>query len=322
MGLNSPPATTHAVDDVSFAVGEGEVVGLVGESGSGKSTIGRMIAGLLAPTEGEILFRGRDVTARSRHTAREAALRIQMIFQDPMSSLNPRMRVRDIVAEAPLYHGLIRRSEARAFVAETLRRVGLDPTIAERYPHQFSGGQRQRIVIARALAVSPQFLICDESVAALDVSIQAQVLNLFLRLRRELGLAYLFISHDLGVVEHISDRVVILYLGRIVETAPTDAPLRRGPPPLHSGAPRRGPAPRHREAPLPPDQGRDPVPPRAAPRLPFSHPLPACRPPLSHRDPAPDPHWRPRSRLSPPRRRRRLSRIGTAGEIVDPGAGA
>jgi peptide/nickel transport system ATP-binding protein len=207
MGLNPPPATTHAVDDVSFAVGEGEVVGLVGESGSGKSTIGRMIAGLVAPTEGEILFRGRDITARSRDTAREAALRIQMIFQDPMSSLNPRMRVRDIVAEAPVYHGLIRRSEARAFVAETLRRVGLDPTIAERYPHQFSGGQRQRIVIARALAVS----------------IQAQVLNLFLSLRRDLGLAYLFISHDLGVVEHISDRVVILYLGRVVETAPTDA---------------------------------------------------------------------------------------------------
>ena len=223
MGMGHAPATVHAVDDVSFSIAPGEVVGLVGESGSGKSTIGRMIAGLLSPTEGTIRFQGADITTRNRAETKAAALQIQMIFQDPMSSLNPRMRVRDIIAEAPIYHGIIKQSQARQFVAETLERVGLEATAGDRYPHQFSGGQRQRIVIARALAVSPQFMICDESVAALDVSIQAQVLNLFMRLRRELGLAYLFISHDLGVVEHISDRVVILYLGRVVEIAPTEA---------------------------------------------------------------------------------------------------
>ncbi len=223
MGMGHAPATVHAVDDVSFSIAPGEVVGLVGESGSGKSTIGRMIAGLLPATEGRILFQGADITTRNRAETKAAALQIQMIFQDPMSSLNPRMRVREIIAEAPVYHGIIKQSQAREFVADTLERVGLEATAGDRYPHQFSGGQRQRIVIARALAVSPQFLICDESVAALDVSIQAQVLNLFMRLRRELGLAYLFISHDLGVVEHISDRVVILYLGRVVEIAPTEA---------------------------------------------------------------------------------------------------
>ncbi|MGP9789115.1 ABC transporter ATP-binding protein [Roseinatronobacter sp. NSM] len=223
MGLGHEPATVHAVDNVSFSVAPGEVVGLVGESGSGKSTIGRMIAGLLPPTDGTIRFEGADITTRNRAETTAAALQIQMIFQDPMSSLNPRMRVRDIISEAPVYHGIIKQAQARDFVAQMLERVGLEPTAGDRYPHQFSGGQRQRIVIARALAVSPQFLICDESVAALDVSIQAQVLNLFMRLRRELGLAYLFISHDLGVVEHISDRVVILYLGRVVEIAPTEA---------------------------------------------------------------------------------------------------
>lgn len=221
LGLGAPSATVHAVDNVSFEIAPGEVVGLVGESGSGKSTIGRMIAGLLPPTEGVIEFDGTDI-ARAGRSAKSAALQIQMIFQDPMSSLNPRMRIKDIIAEAPLYHGQIKRSEASQFVDDMLRRVGLDPSVRDRYPHQFSGGQRQRVVIARALAVNPQFLICDESVAALDVSIQAQVLNLFMKLRRELDLSYLFISHDLGVVEHISDRVVILYLGRVVEVAPTE----------------------------------------------------------------------------------------------------
>ncbi|MCO5093494.1 ABC transporter ATP-binding protein [Bosea sp. (in: a-proteobacteria)] len=220
IGLAAAPSTVHAVDDVSMDIAQGEVVGLVGESGSGKSTIGRMIAGLLAPSSGQIAFDGADITQPGR-SAKSAALQIQMIFQDPMSLLNPRMRIRDCIAEAPLYHGLIRRAEVDGFVDEMLTRVGLDPSVRDRYPHQFSGGQRQRVVIARALAVNPRFLICDESIAALDVSIQAQVLNLFMRLRRELDLSYLFISHDLGVVEHISDRVVILYLGRVVEVAPT-----------------------------------------------------------------------------------------------------
>ena len=226
LGAKVSEKVVHAVDGVGFEVAPGEVVGLVGESGSGKSTIGRMIAGLLRPTEGRILYKGHDIEALEGDAAKDAALRIQMIFQDPMSSLNPRMRVRDIVGEAPRVHGIVARRDLPAFLAETLARVGLDPAVADRYPHQFSGGQRQRIGIARALAVDPDFLICDESVAALDVSIQAQVLNLFMRLRQELGLTYLFISHDLGVVEHISDRVVILYLGRVVEVAPTDELFR------------------------------------------------------------------------------------------------
>ncbi len=212
----------HAVDDVSLTIDDGEVVGLVGESGCGKSTLGRVVAGVHAASGGDVYFRARDVSTMGQKEARDASLRIQMIFQDPMSSLNPRLRVQDVVGEAPRVHGLVAQSDVEDYVADMLLRVGLDPTYARRYPHQFSGGQRQRIGIARALAVNPDFLVCDESVAALDVSIQAQVLNLFMRLREEFKLTYLFISHDLGVVEHLSDRVVIMYLGRVVEMAPTD----------------------------------------------------------------------------------------------------
>jgi len=209
----------HAVDRVDLSVRKGEVVGLVGESGCGKSTLGRIVAGILPASDGQVLWRGQDVKSLSAAEARDAKLRRQMIFQDPYASLNPRMRVADIVGEAPQVHGMVPRGGFGDYVDEQMRRAGLDPNFKRRYPHQFSGGQRQRIGIARALAVQPEFLVCDEAVAALDVSIQAQILNLFMRLRRELDLTYLFISHDLSVVEHLSDRVVIMYLGRVVEEA-------------------------------------------------------------------------------------------------------
>ena len=214
--------TVHAVDEVNLAVAEGEVVGLVGESGCGKSTLGRVIAGIHPPSGGSVRYRGHDIAAMSSAEAKEWALQVQMIFQDPMSSLNPRLRVADIIGEAPAFHGLVKSSELKDYVDDLMLRVGLDPSYRRRFPHQFSGGQRQRIGIARALAVRPAFLVCDEAIAALDVSIQAQVINLFMRLREDLGLTYLFISHDLGVVEHLSERVVIMYLGRVVEVAATE----------------------------------------------------------------------------------------------------
>jgi peptide/nickel transport system ATP-binding protein len=193
---------------------------LVGESGCGKSTLGRLAVGLLEPTSGERLWRGEKLSALAPAAARDRQLSMQMIFQDPYASLNPRRRVVDIVGEAPVVHGIIAARQKVEYVGLQLNRVGLDPTLMRRFPHQFSGGQRARIGIARALAVKPQFLVCDESIAALDVSIQAQVLNLFMDLRAALNLTYLFISHDLRVVRHISDRVVIMYLGRVVESGP------------------------------------------------------------------------------------------------------
>ncbi len=223
IGAGLREEVVHAVDCVDLAVARGEVVGLVGESGCGKSTLGRVVAGIHGATEGRVLFHGEDVAGMAGAERRRAMLAIQMIFQDPMSSLNPRLRVADIIGEAPQVHRLVSRAGLPDFLDRLMRQVGLDPAYKRRYPHQFSGGQRQRLGIARALAVEPEFLVCDEAVAALDVSIQAQVLNLFMKLREELGLTYLFISHDLGVVEHLSDRVVIMYLGRVVEQAPTDA---------------------------------------------------------------------------------------------------
>jgi peptide/nickel transport system ATP-binding protein len=223
LGANLREEVVRAVDKVDLAVGEREVVGLVGESGCGKSTLGRIAAGIMEPSEGQVLYRGRDTASLPPAEARAVALAVQMIFQDPFASLNPRMRAKDIVGEAPVVHRVVKRGEIDAYVDDLLRRVGLDPSFKRRYPHQFSGGQRQRIGIARALAVKPEFIVCDEAVAALDVSIQAQVLNLFMKLRAELGLTYLFISHDLGVVRHLSDRVAIMYLGRIVEEGPTEA---------------------------------------------------------------------------------------------------
>ena len=222
LGANVREEVVQAVDGFTLDIQEGEVVGLVGESGCGKSTLGRIVAGIYPPTSGEVYYRGEPLTGMDRQTSRQTSLNCQMIFQDPYASLNPRMRVRDIIGEAPQVHGLVKGSELDDYVGSLLLRVGLDPSFMRRYPHQFSGGQRQRIGVARALAVNPDFLICDEAVSALDVSIQAQVLNLFMDLRKDLNLTYLFISHDLGVVEHLSDRVVIMYLGRIVEIAPTD----------------------------------------------------------------------------------------------------
>ncbi|BBK32273.1 peptide/nickel transport system ATP-binding protein [Stella humosa] len=222
LGAGMKEVVVRAVDSVDLVVHEGEVVGLVGESGCGKSTLGRIVAGIHKPSDGRVRYRGQDVTAMSSVEAKRAALAVQMIFQDPFASLNPRLRVAEIIGEAPQVHGIVRAAEADRYVDDLMRRVGLDPSYRRRYPHQFSGGQRQRIGIARALAVKPEFIVCDEAVAALDVSIQAQVLNLFMELRREFGLTYLFISHDLGVVEHLSDRVVIMYLGRVVESAATE----------------------------------------------------------------------------------------------------
>lgn len=219
IGFPLKSETVHAVDNVNLAIRKGEVIGVVGESGCGKSTLGRMVAGILPPSSGIILRDGKTASQTSQTELTRTKLRTQMIFQDPFSSLNPRMRVSDIVGQAPQHHGIVPRDQAATYIDDQLRRAGIDPSMKNRYPHQFSGGQRQRIGIARALAVKPDFLVCDESVAALDVSIQAQILNLFMKLRSDLDLTYLFISHDLGVVEHISDRVVVMYLGRIVEQA-------------------------------------------------------------------------------------------------------
>ncbi len=222
LGANVQEEVVQAVDQVNLDIRQGEVVGLVGESGCGKSTFGRMVTGILPPSAGTIHYNGKDITNAASPEGHAAALKIQMIFQDPFASLNPRMRVRDIIGEAPRIHGLLEGQSQDEYVANMLEKVGLDASYSGRYPHQFSGGQRQRLGVARALAVQPEFLVCDEAVAALDVSIQAQVLNLFMDLREQLNLTYLFISHDLSVVEHISNRVLIMYLGRVVESAPTE----------------------------------------------------------------------------------------------------
>lgn len=213
-----------AVDDVSFEVEEGTTVGLVGESGSGKSTIGKTLLKLIPATLGEVVFDGKDILPMSENEFRPLRREMQMIFQDPFGSLNPRHTIAQIIGEAlEIHFPQMNRSERRERVAELLKQVGLKPEMMERYPHEFSGGQRQRIGIARALAVKPKFIVCDEPVSALDVSVQAQIVNLLQDLQEELGLTYLFIAHDLAVVEHMSDHVLVMYHGKIVESAPAEA---------------------------------------------------------------------------------------------------
>ena len=215
-----PTSWVHAVDDVSFQICRGEAFGLVGESGCGKTTIGKLLVGLLRPTSGEVLFEGTDLAGLSPQQRRRYARDIQLIFQDPYASLNPRMTVGQIVAEPIRTNRLLPEDKVEARVCELLERVGLPSYTRTRYPHEFSGGQRQRVGIARALAVSPKLIVCDEPVSALDVSIQAQVLNLLDELKRDLGLTYLFIAHGLNVVKHVSDRVGVMYLGKLMEIAP------------------------------------------------------------------------------------------------------
>ena len=222
LGARVEDRPVRAVTEVSLHIARGETLGLVGESGCGKTTLGRVVAGILAPSSGTVLIDGKPVIEHGR----KVTTRVQTVFQDPYASLDPRMRIGDIVAEGPVAHGLVSKAGAPDYVRDWLSRVGLDPEFAGRYPHQFSGGQRQRVAIARALAMQPDLLVCDEPVASLDVSIQAQIINLFLELRRDLGITCLFISHDLGVVRHVSDRVAIMYLGRIVEVGAAEAIYR------------------------------------------------------------------------------------------------
>ena len=211
----------HAVEDVNLEIAQGETLGIVGESGCGKSTLGRMLVRLEEPTRGEILFEGHDLAKEPKKKLRVLRKRFQMIFQDPYASLNPRRQIGQIVEEPLRVHG-VGKDERRKIAQDLLKRVGLDENAYEKYPHEFSGGQRQRVVIARALALNPRLVVADEPVSALDVSIQAQVLNLFKDLQKELGLTYIFIAHDLGVVRHVSDRIAVMYLGKIVELAPAD----------------------------------------------------------------------------------------------------
>lgn len=227
--FNRHPDVVKAVDDVSFTIFRGETLGIVGESGCGKSTTGKMIMNLLEPTDGAVVFEGRDMTELSGKDGRSARQNFQMIFQDPYASLNPRMTVRQLLTEPFKIHGLHQKDVTQK-VNELLELVGLSAYHAERYPHEFSGGQRQRIVIARALALNPKLIVADEPVSALDVSIQSQILNLMKKLQRELGLTYLFIAHDLSVVEHISDRVGVMYLGNLVELTTKEDLYRE---PLH-----------------------------------------------------------------------------------------
>ena len=223
LGLGRPRAVVRAVDDVSFAIAPGQTLGLVGESGCGKSTVGRTILRLIEPDAGRVTIDGQDVVALGARALRALRRRMQIVFQDPYGSLNPRMTVHQMLAEPLAIHRIARGAEAERRIAALLEEVGLDPSFAQSYAHELSGGQRQRVGIARALSVEPHFLVLDEPVSALDVSVQAQVLNLLADLQQRRRLTYLFIAHDLAVVKHIADQVAVMYLGRIVERAPAPA---------------------------------------------------------------------------------------------------
>jgi len=288
----------RAVDGVSFSIRRGETLGLVGESGSGKSTIGRMLIRLLDPTDGQIHYAGHDLAKLSQRQMRPLRSRLQIIFQDPYASLNPRMRIRQILGEALDTHGLAKGNARTPRIAELLELVGLRAEYAERYPHEFSGGQRQRIGVARALAVEPDFIVADEPLSALDVSIQAQVVNLLGDLKERFGLTMLFISHDLDVVEFLCDRVIVLYLGKIMEVAPTRALYNRPRHPytqaLFAAAPIPDPAQRNAERPLLIGDIPSPANPPSGCvfRTRCAHALPACAeqaPPLVEVAPG---HWK------------------------------
>ncbi|WRS28682.1 oligopeptide/dipeptide ABC transporter ATP-binding protein [Oscillospiraceae bacterium MB08-C2-2] len=222
--LFGPSQKVHAVEDVSFTLYEGETMGIVGESGSGKSTLARAILALTKTSGGKVLYEGKEITNFKKCDAANLRRQMQMIFQDPYASLNPKIKVGDAIAEPMLHYGLAKsKADAKAQVQELLQTIGLQPEVYDRFPHEFSGGQRQRIGIARALATQPRLLFCDESVSALDVSVQAQILNLFNELKRQRNLTYVFIGHDLAVVRYISDRILVMYLGKVMEIAPYDA---------------------------------------------------------------------------------------------------